>query len=327
MAWPDSAESPRVHHRDSRLARILANYVQGRTQYKKLTDALERVVSVPGSSGTPLGRTTLTIWLVQDGILEEGERKMVKTEDRPVKVKICDFCGEEVDGLSKCFICKRDMCNAGLDKHASHTLGVYSFGLQNTICSAYVCKECAEKKIDLTIGQMLDGMFGESPVPTINVVKGVGEDWLSEQLIELGFVTREQVAQVVAHTDFGTSVVDELLKRKLVTHAQIATAKAAQFGTQVIVLRDTLISSVTIGLVPPRIARKYRVIPVEKIEDHVVIAIEDPSDLNTIDTFGHLLNADIEIRVATEDDIEAALKKYYPDDEERGKKLRQESGE
>lgn len=253
---------------------------------------------------------------------------MVKTEDRPVKVKICDFCGEEVDGLSKCFICKRDMCNAGLDKHASHTLGVYSFGLQNTICSAYVCKECAEKKIDLTIGQMLDGMFGESPVPTINVVKGVGEDWLSEQLIALGIVTEEQVAQiVVAGLNPGTRVVDELLKRNVITRAQIVQAKATQFGAKVIVLCDTIISPENIGLIKPSLAWSYRVIPVERVKGRVVIATDDPSDLNTFDTLTHLLNAEIEIRVAAEDDIEAALKKYYPDGEEKGRKLRQESGE
>ena len=41
------------------------------------------------------------------------------------------------------------------------------------------------------------------------------------------------------------------------------------------------------------------------------MAIADPSDLNTIDTLTHLLNAEIELRVASEPDIEAALNKYY----------------
>ncbi len=41
------------------------------------------------------------------------------------------------------------------------------------------------------------------------------------------------------------------------------------------------------------------------------MAIADPSDLNTIDSLTHLLNAEIELRVASEQDIEAALNKYY----------------
>ncbi|HZT23938.1 MAG TPA: GspE/PulE family protein, partial [Verrucomicrobiae bacterium] len=51
--------------------------------------------------------------------------------------------------------------------------------------------------------------------------------------------------------------------------------------------------------------------PLFKTDGKVAIAIADPSDLNTIDTLTHLLNAEIEFRVASEEDIEAALNKYY----------------
>jgi len=103
-----------------------------------------------------------------------------------------------------------------------------------------------------------------------------------------------------------------LLKKKLVTEAQIMMAKAAQFGAQTIVLRGTTIEPLVIGSIPFHIAWKYKIIPVEKTEGRIVIAIADPSELNTIDTLGHLLNAEIEIRVAAEDDIEEAIKRYYP---------------
>src|SRR5213594_3513294 len=59
------------------------------------------------------------------------------------------------------------------------------------------------------------------------------------------------------------------------------------------------------------IARKYRVIPVFKHENTLTIAIADPSDLATVDSLGHLLNAEIVLQVASEADIEAALSKYY----------------
>ena len=64
-------------------------------------------------------------------------------------------------------------------------------------------------------------------------------------------------------------------------------------------------------LIPRHTARKYRVIPVFKTDNKVAVAIADPSDLNTIDSLTHLLNAEIELRVASEPDIEAALTKYY----------------
>ncbi len=66
-----------------------------------------------------------------------------------------------------------------------------------------------------------------------------------------------------------------------------------------------------ISIIPRHIAKKYRVVPLFKTDGKVAVAIADPSDLNTIDSLTHLLNAEIELRVASEPDIEAALNKYY----------------
>ncbi len=66
-----------------------------------------------------------------------------------------------------------------------------------------------------------------------------------------------------------------------------------------------------IAIIPRHIAKKYRVIPLFKTDNKVAVAIADPSDLNTIDSLTHLLGAEIELRVASEQDIEAALNKYY----------------
>src|ERR1035437_10125869 len=139
-------------------------------------------------------------------------------EKRDVKVKICDFCNKEVSSLSKCVICKRDMCNADFGrKHAAHLLEVYSFKLENKVCSAHICKECADRKTDLTIGQLLDCILGEAPVSTIDVVVHSGIPWLLESVMRLGFVDPKEVARVSAEARLGQSVVSVLLEKKLIT--------------------------------------------------------------------------------------------------------------
>ena len=50
--------------------------------------------------------------------------------------------------------------------------------------------------------------------------------------------------------------------------------------------------------------------PVSQHGSTITVAISDPSDLDTVDSL-HLLGAEIEIRVASEEDIENALNKYY----------------
>src|SRR5512146_1398779 len=103
-----------------------------------------------------------------------------------------------------------------------------------------------------------------------------------------------------------------MLANKILRPADVTQAKAAHFGAEVVNLNEVKIGDDVIAAIPRHIARKYRVVPVYKHENNITVAIADPSDLDTIDSLGHLLNgAQIELRVASEADIEAALSKYY----------------
>ena len=138
------------------------------------------------------------------------------------------------------------------------------------------------------------------------------DDYLVDSLVDLGFVNAEQVAGARAEAkSSGVGVVDLMLANKLIRPADVTQAKAAQFGAEVVQLAGIQIPDDVITIIPRHIAKKYRVVPVFKTEGKVAVAIADPSDLNTIDTLTHLLNAEIELRVASEQDIEAALNKYY----------------
>jgi general secretion pathway protein E/type IV pilus assembly protein PilB len=125
-------------------------------------------------------------------------------------------------------------------------------------------------------------------------------------------VNAEQVAAARHEAQAsGVGAVDLLLADKTIRPADVTQAKAAQFGAEVVNLGAMKITDDIIAIIPRHVAKKYRVIPVFKTEEKVAVAIADPSDLNTIDSLTHLLNAEIELRVASEPDIEAALNKYY----------------
>ncbi len=136
------------------------------------------------------------------------------------------------------------------------------------------------------------------------------DDYLLDLLCDLGFANAAQVAKARAESG-GVGVVDYLVANKVIRVGDVTQAKAAQFGAEVVQLAGMQIPDEVIALIPRHVAKKYRVIPVIKTEDKVVVAIADPSDLNTIDSLTHLLNAEIEPRVASEPEIEAALTKYY----------------
>ncbi len=144
------------------------------------------------------------------------------------------------------------------------------------------------------------------------------DDYLLDLLVDLGFTSAEVVAQAreEAHAA-GVGVVDLLVANKVIRPGDVTQAKAAQFGAEVVHLSNLKIEDDVISTVSRDVARKYRVIPVFRSEGKIGLAIADPSDLNTIDSLTHLLNAEIEPRVASEADIEAALAKYYGGEKRR----------
>jgi general secretion pathway protein E/type IV pilus assembly protein PilB len=138
------------------------------------------------------------------------------------------------------------------------------------------------------------------------------DDYLLDLLVDLGFTDAESVAKAREEANAaGVGVVDFLVANKVIRPGDVTQAKAAQFGAEVVHLSNLKIDDDVIAMVPRDVARKYRVIPVFKGEGKVAVAIADPSDLNTIDTLTHLLGTEIEVRVASEQDIEQSLSKYY----------------
>ena len=132
-------------------------------------------------------------------------------------------------------------------------------------------------------------------------------------LVDLGFVVRPQVEKLRAEAHAaGVGLVDLMLANKVIRQADVIQAKAAHFGAEVVYLSEMTISEDVIALVPAQVAKKYRVIPVFKHGNTLTIALADPSDFATVDTLTHLLKLDgVELRVAGEQDIENALKRYY----------------
>ena len=149
------------------------------------------------------------------------------------------------------------------------------------------------------------------------------DDYLLENLVDMGYITHDEIEQYRAEAEpLGMGVVDLMVERKLITAQLVTQAKAAHFGFEMVNLSEIRLDDDLISSVPRTIAKRYSVVPVYRHGNHLAIAISDPSDLNTIDSLHHLLHADLELKVATEEDIEAALKKYYgADDSEIGKMI------
>ena len=138
------------------------------------------------------------------------------------------------------------------------------------------------------------------------------DDYLIDTLVDMGLVTEDQLSPIREEADStGEGVVDTLIAKRLLTSANVAQAKAAQFGVEFVNLSEMRLTDEAIGAIPRHIAKKYNVVPLFRHDNAVTVALADPSDLETLDSLRMLLNLDIEPRVAAPDDIESAIGKYY----------------
>ena len=128
----------------------------------------------------------------------------------------------------------------------------------------------------------------------------------------MGVVTDEELAIAQDESmSSGEGVVDTLIAKGVVMPIQVSQAKAAQFGTEFIELGEQTIGDDVVSAVPRNVAHQYKVMPLYMDELSVTVAMADPSDLDAIDGLGQALGMEVNVNVADEEEIEAALKQYY----------------
>lgn len=138
------------------------------------------------------------------------------------------------------------------------------------------------------------------------------DDYLVDLLVDMGLVTTEQVNSVREESSStGEGIVDLLVSHKIIRPADVGQAKATHFGYEFVNLSELRLTDDVIAAVPRHIAKRYKAVPVFKQGNTIAIAVADPSDLDTIDNLQLLIPGEVELRVATEEDIENALSRYY----------------
>src|SRR5262245_22259213 len=131
-------------------------------------------------------------------------------------------------------------------------------------------------------------------------------------LLDMGLVTNDQLSAARAETETtGEGVVDTLIKQGVIRSSNAAQAKAAYYGNEFVNLGELRLSDEVIKAVPRHIAKRYNVVPVFKDDTTLRVAVADPSDLDVIDGMQHSLGRTAEIMVASEEDLQAAIGRYY----------------
>ncbi|MBR7130591.1 MAG: Flp pilus assembly complex ATPase component TadA [Lentisphaeria bacterium] len=125
-----------------------------------------------------------------------------------------------------------------------------------------------------------------------------------------------EAARTIALDGGNSDIVAELVKAGVVDYDNLITMLAGQYGMEVVSLQDFDIPQEVIDSLRADYARYYQVIPVSNDGSWLTVAMEDPTDVEKLDTLRYLLGSDVDAVIAPEKQILAALDKYYPEADE-----------
>ena len=137
-------------------------------------------------------------------------------------------------------------------------------------------------------------------VPT----KSVKKDILNI-LVEAGIINDEQLQRVQELQQKTSDRIEHiLLQQRMVTQQQLGFFISLQLGIPFINLRREGIKADAVKLLPESVARKYGVIPVEEKDGAIVVAMEDPKDIEAIEDLAAITKKRIEPVIGTAQDIQ-----------------------
>ena len=135
---------------------------------------------------------------------------------------------------------------------------------------------------------------------------------IGELLVRQNMLTAEQLkrARDDARTN-GARLGHQITKLGYLQETELTEFVAKQYGLPSIDLAEFEIDRDVIKLIPEEVAIKHIVIPVNRAGSTLILATADPSNIFAIDDIKFLTGYNVEVVVASEVAIKAAIDKYY----------------
>jgi len=131
-------------------------------------------------------------------------------------------------------------------------------------------------------------------------------------LIEAGIINDEQLQRVQElQRKTGDRLDHILLQQRMVTQQQLAFFTSLQLGIPFINLRREGVKVEIVKQIPESVARKYGVIPVNEKNGALVIAMEDPKDIEAIEDLAAITMKRVEPVISTAQDIQEMIDLNY----------------
>ncbi|NNL65683.1 MAG: type IV-A pilus assembly ATPase PilB [Myxococcales bacterium] len=135
---------------------------------------------------------------------------------------------------------------------------------------------------------------------------------IGELLVKENLLSAEQLEEASDKANkSGERIGAQITKLGYLEEAELSDFIAKQYGVPSIDLDDFEPDPDVLELIPEEVATKHTVVPVNRAGSTLVLATADPSNIFAIDDIKFLTGYNIDVVVATEDSIKAAIDRWY----------------
>jgi type II secretion system protein E len=135
---------------------------------------------------------------------------------------------------------------------------------------------------------------------------------IGQVLIDEGIITAEQLEiGLKEQKKSGEFICTTLIKLGFAPEEKLFSPLARQLNIPYIKIKDIGIDPLIIEKVPAKFASHYKIMPLEFKDNILTIALTDPLDVRTLDDMRLLLGLEVKGVLASEVEIQEAIRKYY----------------
>jgi type IV pilus assembly protein PilB len=155
----------------------------------------------------------------------------------------------------------------------------------------------------------LDPTAGGTPGLTPPVVRGRSSGFVTDVLVDLGFVAEDRARQAIEEArTAGRTPERLLLEQGAIDADQLSRAVAERYGLDHVDLANYQVDMAAANLISVNTARRYRALPVGFVDKGtLLVAMADPTNVLAVDDIQIATALDCRVAVAAEEDIEALI--------------------
>lgn len=135
---------------------------------------------------------------------------------------------------------------------------------------------------------------------------------IGEILLEQGLVTAQQLeAALEEQKKTGKFICATLVDLGFVKEEEVFKILGRKLNIPYVNIKNVKIDPSIFIKVPAKFASHYKIMPLEIVDNDLIIAMTDPLDMRTLDDIRLLLNLEVKGVLASEFEIQEAIRKYY----------------